>query len=342
MSTAAEATSVRVMFGGDTMLGRLVKESILRHGPRYPLGAIAPLLRRADLTIVNLECAITASPGQWHGAPKAFYFGAPPEAVESLADAGVGLVNLANNHALDCDVQGLLDTIKSLDAHAIEHAGAGQDVTAALQPAIVQRKDLCFGLAAFCDHQADFAAANGCPGIAWLDLHDQEAAVAAFRLALATLCAAGVTWPILSLHWGPNMVWRPEQRFRRLAHAAIDMGWKIVYGHSAHVFHGVELYRGSPILYATGDLVDDYYVDPEFRNDHQLVFELELGTHTLRRILMHPVFIENCRTVPATSSQRHWIFQQMAKLCRELGTDTRIEGDTLLAEPAAAPRTGPG
>jgi poly-gamma-glutamate synthesis protein (capsule biosynthesis protein) len=338
MSAPTDAPAVRVMFGGDAMLGRLVRESILRHGPRHPLGAIAPLLRQADLAIANLECAITASHRTWHGAPKAFYFGAPPEAVESLVDANVSLVNLANNHALDYDVQGLLDTLKTLDAHAIHHAGAGQNPTAALQPAIVQCKDLCFGLAGFCDHQADFAAANGCPGIAWLDLHDEVAAVTAFALALATLGAAGVTWPILSLHWGPNMVWRPERRFRRLAHAAIDMGWKIVYGHSAHVFHGVELYRGCPILYATGDLVDDYYVDPEFRNDHQLVFELELDPHALRRILMHAVFIENCRTVPANSAQRHWTFQQMANLCRELGTETRIEHDTLLIEPAAAPR----
>jgi poly-gamma-glutamate synthesis protein (capsule biosynthesis protein) len=316
------------------MLGRLVKESIQRHGPNYPLGAIAPLLRGADLAVVNLECAITASQTLWQGAPKAFYFCAPPDAVASLADANIRLVNLANNHALDCDVQGLLDTIKVLDDHSICHAGAGQDLAAALHPAIVQCKHFRFGMAAFCDHQQDFAATEGSPGIAWLDLENESAAVATFAQALSMLSAAGVTWPILSLHWGPNMVWRPQKRFRRLAHAAIDMGWKIVYGHSAHVFHGVELYRGCPILYATGDLVDDYYVDPEFHNDHQLLFELQLGANELHRIVLHPLFIEHCRVQPATSAQRDWIFRQMASLCRELGTATRVEGETLLIEPA--------
>jgi poly-gamma-glutamate synthesis protein (capsule biosynthesis protein) len=334
MSAPVEAPPLRVMFGGDTMLGRTVKERIVRRGAHYPLGAIAPFLRQADLVIVNLECAITASSTLWPGEPKAFYFGAPPAAVESLVDANVGLVNLANNHALDYDVKGLLDTLKTLDDHAIAHAGAGHDLTAALQPTIVQRKHLRFGMAAFCDHQEDFAASDSRPGIAWLDLEDEAAALAAFEKALATLSAAGVAWPVLSLHWGPNMVWRPSARFRRLAHAAIDMGWKIVYGHSAHVFHGVELYRGCPILYATGDLVDDYYVDREFRNDHQLLFELQLGPHALHRIVMHAVFIEDCRTIPATSAQRDWTFRQMAQLCREFGTTTRIDGDTLLVEPA--------
>jgi poly-gamma-glutamate synthesis protein (capsule biosynthesis protein) len=330
MAAPGATPPLRVIFGGDTMLGRLVRDSIVRHGPGYPLGAIAPLLRQADLAIVNLECAITAASGLWPGAPKAFYFGAPPEAVQTLANAGVALVNLANNHALDYDVRGLLDTIKTLDDHAILHAGAGRDTRASLQPAIVQRKQLGFGMAAFCDHQADFAAAEGRPGIAWLDLHDEAGATAAFAHALAPLLAAGVTWPILSLHWGPNMVWRPSGRFRRLAHAAVDIGWKIVYGHSAHVFHGIELYRGCPILYATGDLVDDYYVDPEFRNDHQLLFELQLGERALHRIVLHPLFIEHCRVAPAGGARRDWIFRQMAVLCRELGTTTRVAGDTLV------------
>jgi poly-gamma-glutamate synthesis protein (capsule biosynthesis protein) len=324
---------LRLMFGGDAMLGRLVGESILRHGHRYPLGAVAALLRQADLAIVNLECAITSATTHWHGARKAFYFGAPPPAIASLADAGIGLVSLANNHALDYDVQGLLDTVAALDLHAIAHAGAGRDAGAAHQPAMVRRQDLGVGMAAFCDHQADFAADNEQPGIAWLDPMHQNGAISAFARALEPLASAGVTWPILSLHWGPNMVWRPATRLRRLAHAAIDLGWKIVYGHSAHVFQGVELYRGCPILYAAGDLVDDYYVDRGFRNDHQLLFELQLGHHALERIVLHPLFIGDCRTAPANDAQRRWIFAQMAGLCADLGTGTRVAGEVLLIEP---------
>ncbi|MGZ8320007.1 MAG: CapA family protein, partial [Telluria sp.] len=62
------------MLGGDLMLGRIVAKAIRRFGPRYPLLGVAPLMRGADLTIVNLECAITSSTTEWRGAPKAFYF----------------------------------------------------------------------------------------------------------------------------------------------------------------------------------------------------------------------------------------------------------------------------
>ena len=64
-------TDLKLMFGGDVMLGRLVREVILRDGIHAPLAAIAPLLRSADLAIANLECALTDSTERWHGAPKA-------------------------------------------------------------------------------------------------------------------------------------------------------------------------------------------------------------------------------------------------------------------------------
>nr|HAT8714190.1 hypothetical protein [Legionella jordanis] len=38
----------------------------------------------------------------------------------------------------------------------------------------------------------------------------------------------GVDWPILSLHWGPNMVFRPAKAFIELAHDAIEMGYKLI------------------------------------------------------------------------------------------------------------------
>jgi poly-gamma-glutamate synthesis protein (capsule biosynthesis protein) len=328
----APAPVLRLVLGGDAMLGRLVGEAIARFGPDYPLGQIAPLLRQADLAAVNLECALTDSKVQWEGEPKAFYFRAGPEAVLSLTDAGVALVALANNHALDFGSRGLFDTMALLDVHDIAHAGAGADLRSALRPAVLERAGVRLGMAAFCDHQADFGATARKPGIAWLDLEDEAGALAAFGAALDKLRAARVDWPVLSLHWGPNMVWRPSARFRRLAHAAIDQGWKILFGHSAHVFQGVELYRGCPILYAAGDLVDDYRVDPGFRNDHQLLFELELAGGALRRMVLYPLFIERCRTVPASAAQRAWIGRQMAQLCAELGTPLLASGDTFVID----------
>ena len=332
-----------MLLGGDVMLGRGVGRAIRREGPGYPLGKLAACLGDADLCIVNLECAITPSLQQWEGEPKAFYFGAPPQAAGVLARAGVDLVSLANNHVLDFGVAGLRDTLRFLDEQGIGYCGAGLGLAGALAPVVREVQGMRVGMVSFCDHQADFAAGASKPGIAWLDMDDEAGTKDAFRNALASLQQEAVDWPMLSLHWGPNMVWRPSHQFRRLAHAAIDMGWKILFGHSAHVFHGIEIYRGCPILYAAGDLVDDYWVDPDFGNDHQLLFELSLTKTALQQLRLLPVFIAHCQASPATRSQAQTIWRRMQAACAELGSSLRVaakEDHALLL--LSGTRTAPG
>lgn len=178
------------MLGGDVMLGRGVGVCIERYGPTYPLGPVASLMRDAEFTIVNLECAITASNDAWRGKPKAFYFGAPTLAVNTLTDAGVDIVSLANNHTLDFDVEGLHQTMSLLRTHGISFVGAGEDSCAAIAPVFIERRGIKFGMVAFCDHQQDFAADKHRPGIAWIAAH--TSAMAGDGTTTATVLAQAI------------------------------------------------------------------------------------------------------------------------------------------------------
>ena len=42
-----------------------------------------------------------------------------------------------------------------------------------------------------------------------------------------------------------------------LAHALVDAGADVVLGHHPHVLHGIEFYKGKPILYSLGHLICD-------------------------------------------------------------------------------------
>jgi poly-gamma-glutamate capsule biosynthesis protein CapA/YwtB (metallophosphatase superfamily) len=315
--------TVRIILGGDVMLGRLVGQQFRRFGPGYPLGRIAQMMKQADMTLINLECAITTSQQRWPGRPKAFYFGAPPEAVLSLGGAGVDLVSLANNHILDYGEEGLGDTLRLLQEQKIGFAGAGRNLREARRPSLRERKGIRFGMVAYCDHQEDFSAEEDRTGMAYLDLRDRGEALIQMRKSLDQMKEANVDWPILSLHWGPNSVHRPSAEFVEIAHAAIDLGYTILFGHSAHIFHGVEIYRGRPIFYSAGDLVDDYYVDPELKNDHQLLFEIETKGGALQRIRFHPVFIMNCQTQHANPEQSEYIASRIVRLSAEMGTEVQ-------------------
>jgi len=136
---------------------------------------------------------------------------------------------------------------------------------------------------------------------------------------------------IFSNHWGPNMVQRPKAVFRRFARAVIDLGVDIYYGHSAHVFQGVEIYRGKPILYDTGDFIDDYAVNPELRNDWSFLFRVSVEEGSLERLDLIPVKLSYARVDLATGGERESILNRMERLSAEMdAVFARREGALVL------------
>src|ERR671916_1270726 len=131
---------ITVVLVGDVMLGRGVNEALRTSSPEQPWGDVLPLLDSADLRIVNLECAITDHKQPWTRTPKVFHFRADPSAVEVLKAARVDVCSLANNHTLDFEERGLLDTMEHLKTAGIRYAGAGHNREEAARPALLSAR----------------------------------------------------------------------------------------------------------------------------------------------------------------------------------------------------------
>jgi poly-gamma-glutamate synthesis protein (capsule biosynthesis protein) len=289
------------------MLGRGVAREFGRG--RQPESLVEPALaevtRSADLFVLNLECCISE-----RGAPvpKVFNFRAPPGAVETLLYLGVDCVTLANNHALDYGPEALLDTFEYLGAAGISWAGAGLNVDEAWTPAVVNGLPIL----AFCDHEPGFAAGPDRPGIAYVDL----------RRRIPELAAGTLVCP----HWGPNMAPRPLPYVRAAARKLREAGALVVAGTSAHVFQGVE----GNVLYDLGDFLDDYRVDPDLRNDHGLLFLVDLEPDGPRRIEAVPIRMEFAHTRLARDDEAACITRRFREACAQLGTEV-IDEDGRLA-----------
>ena len=322
---------VTLAFGGDVMLARLVTRTLAEEGPRYVWGDVAPLLRDADLALVNLECCIAES-----GAPfqprRVFYFRAAPVAIDALTLAGIDYVSLANNHAMDYEAPALLETIRRLDAAGIAHAGAGADPAAAARPAFLEAHGLRIGVVACADHFREYAAGPSAPGTHLVTVSTAEKHLAPVRRALDAARAGGADIVVFSIHWGPNMRQVPTEAFRRYARAVMDAGADIFHGHSAHVFQGIEIHKGKPILYDTGDLLDDYRVDEELRNDQQLLFLLTVEAKRVTRIELVPLRIRDKQVNVAKGADVADIRTRMTDLCAAMGTKVHAAGARLVVE----------
>ena len=96
--------------------------------------------KETDFSLINLECAVSSNGKEWNKTFKVFHFRANLDAIQVLNSASIDYVSLANNHILDYDVEGLLDTLNILDKNNISHSGAGRNLKEAIKPAIIEKK----------------------------------------------------------------------------------------------------------------------------------------------------------------------------------------------------------
>ena len=108
-----------------------------------------------------------------------------------------------------------------------------------------------------------------------------------------------------------------------------DAGAALVAGTSAHVFQGVE----KNVLYDLGDFLDDYRAHRRLRNDHGLLFFVELEPDGPQRIEAVPLKLEYAYTRLAHGSEAEWIRQRFRRACSELGTDVLEEDGRLVVRP---------
>ncbi|HUX90449.1 MAG TPA: CapA family protein [Gallionellaceae bacterium] len=323
---------------GDVMLGRLVNDRLKTMPPEEVWGDVLPHLRQADLRIVNLECALSVHLKPWARSWKMFHFRADPKAVRVLLAAHIDACTLANNHILDFEERGLRDTLRVLSKSGIRHAGAGDNANAAATPALldVAGDSPCrVALLSFTDNEPDFAAGADHPGTNFLPVSLSEETFTRIASSIAQARAQGAELVIFSNHWGANFVERPSAEFRSFARRVIELGADIYHGHSAHICQGIEIYQGKPILYDTGNFIDDYAVEPRLRNDRSCLFKLMFEHRKLCRIELLPVSLSLARVALAQSEEFAAICARMAMLCDELGTQLKRESDRLLwsAEP---------
>jgi len=241
---------VTLEFAGDVHFAGASAAGLTSFGP------IIQTLTAADLTVLNLETAITTG---GEPAAKEFTFRAPAQAFTALRAAGVDVVNMANNHGMDYGATGLQDTLRDAKAASFPVVGIGQDDTEAFRPyrtEIKGQRIAVVGATRVLDDElaAAWTAGPGKPGLAsGKDLPKLLAAVRAARVDSDTV--------VVFLHWGVEMRSCPGEDQTGIVPALVDAGADIIVGSHAHVLEGggwhpsgafVDYGLGNFVFYASG------------------------------------------------------------------------------------------
>ena len=159
--------------------------------PAGDTGAVARLVRDADVTVDDFECPVVDT-WQVNGGT---VFSIDPAVLPHLRDDfGVDVATLAANHVMDQGVAGLLETIAKFYAAGIPITGMGADLEAALEPALVEVGGMTFAFVGFNEIPGASPAGVDQPGVAWINQANAEEAVRRAREAGAALVFCMPQW----------------------------------------------------------------------------------------------------------------------------------------------------
>ncbi|MFG2043133.1 CapA family protein [Dactylosporangium sp. NPDC048998] len=245
-AAAAQPAELRLAFAGDVHF--MERTATLLKDPATAFGPIASTLSDADLTVVNLETAITS---RGTPEPKTYHFRTEPKAIDALKAAGIDAVTIANNHTLDYGRVGLLDTLDALHAADYPYVGAGRTADEAYAPWYTTVKGVRIALLGFSQvHElaSTWAPGPDKPGIAMaFDTKRATAAVTAAR-SQADLV-------IVFNHWGEEGNGCANAEQKTFAAQLSRAGADIIVGAHAHTLQGSGWLGGTFVAYGMGNFL---------------------------------------------------------------------------------------
>jgi len=265
-SVVTPSPKATIMFGGDMMFDRYIRQVSETVGGDYVFSCIAPTLLEADGVVANLEGPIASFPsvsiGAPEDAPEHFTFTFPLETATLLARHNFLAVNLGNNHIANFGREGVEQTKQYLNEAGVLFFG---DPQANEEGRVLHTEvnDIPFSLVNWSDWTSDKTD------------HTVQQVQKEKELGNVVVVYA---------HWGDEYVAPPEQ-VKQLARSFVDAGADIVIGSHPHIVQEIERYKERYIYYSLGNFIFDQYFSEEVRNGLLLsvVFTQE-GVQSIKEI----------------------------------------------------------
>jgi len=257
----APPRDITLAFAGDVHFAERTAD-LLAKDPSTAFGPVAAVLSDADITMVNMETAVTergtAEPKQWH-------FRAPATAFDAIRAAGVDVVTVANNHALDYGPVGFADTLDAARARNFPTVGGGANAAQAYAPWVTTVRGTRIAYLGFSQiHELEYtwAARDDRAGIAMaVEVARARAAVVAAR-AIADIV-------VVYVHWGQEGNSCPTPEMKNFAQAMADAGATIVLGTHAHLLLGEGWLGKTYVDYGMGNFL--WWYNDAYSNDTGVV-----------------------------------------------------------------------
>ncbi len=237
---------------GDVSVRNCTREKFVNKDADGLFRDVAPIMRSADLTFVNVECAITESEGEIKKFGPCLK--SPTELAEVLASVGVNVCGLSNNHIFDFGIEGARDTIKALTDAGLDYTGFGENYEDSRKNYYFEKNGEKICIIAVSEHEFCGAIENRMGGRTFE--YDTFGDIIDAKKHSDRV--------IVIYHGGKEYCRYPSPRLRSVCRAMAKCGADIVLCQHSHCIGCYEEYEGCHILYGQGNF---HFIFDQYREE---------------------------------------------------------------------------
>ncbi|MCU6707593.1 CapA family protein [Paenibacillus sp. J5C_2022] len=298
---------VALSFTGDLLPDEYIGDLLKTQGYDYPYRDILLYLSEPDVLAGNLETPITLRGTPMEHENLEYVYRGSPDVLPAMASAGFDVFSLANNHAMDQGVEGMLDTKAYLDEAGIGNFGTGSNDVEAFAPLVKEVRGMkvaYIGVSRVIPF-AELKADRNVPGIA--ETYDTTRAVKAIQKAEEE---ADIV--VVMVHWGKNNEEELEPYQSRFAKEYIDAGADLVIGSHPHVLQGFEKYKNRWIAYSLGNFI--FSKNPEGKFGETGVLDAHCNKLGECELTFHPMRVVDAQPVPMEEEEAAVLLDRLSSI----------------------------
>ncbi|KPV41982.1 CapA family protein [Alicyclobacillus ferrooxydans] len=266
---------------------------------------VAPFLRRADLTIGNLETTLSGRESTYQRRqPKTGWpmFNCPDELAPALKRAGFDVLVTANNHCMDRGISGLRRTLGVLDKVGIKHTGTYRTYAESQQYLIKNVKGIRVGILSYTyGTNGNKVPADARYAVNYIHMGKIKTDLKRIKQKSDVV--------IVVYHFGQEFHRYPNARQKALVKHAFQNGADIVFGVHPHVLQPTTLQwvaqshgnkKRKFAIYSLGNFISDKMMSDPY-SASGVIMNLQLqkqsnGTVTMQKITGIPTWVHKIHT----------------------------------------------
>ncbi|HQI04891.1 MAG TPA: CapA family protein [bacterium] len=323
---SCRSEKIVIAAAGDLVVARSLDAEIKKQGDEYPFLKIKDHLDKADIAFANLESVVADNAELRSKDPKKINYNAPSSVMGVLTKSGFDVFSIANNHIFDLGKDGISEFKGLLDKTDLLYGGAGMNYEEASKPLTLKVKGLDVAFLFYNSTGGlNHCAVKKKAGYNCMPVKNMKKALQILKKDLKKVKKAN--YKILTLHWGDNYKSEPTDEMIEFAHKAIDMGVDLILGHSAHIFHGIEIYKNKPILYDMGDI---FLKKSGGWDTRSFIFNINVKNGMTKSIELFPTYIERNQVLLAEGKIAEENIKRMVDLSKKFNTRMKVEKDRVV------------